>query len=157
MKKFKEFYKSNRVFVILMAISIFCVALMLGVLVYSFFNQSSGSVYGDRLNGLETVKITDDQIKEIKDFIEEHENVDRASLRIKGKILYINFYINEPKISASKNIAIGTLDKIEEDQKNVYDISFAIDMAEDSEDTPFPIMGYKKSDNTIISWTNHAE
>ena len=36
-------------------------------------------------------------------------------------------------------------------------ISFAIDMAEDSEDTPFPIMGYKKSDNTIISWTNHAE
>ncbi len=157
MKKLKDFYKTNRVFVILMGVSIFCVTLIVGAFVFYFFNQSSGSVYGNRLNGLEAVEITNKQINKIKDFIEEDENIDKATVRIQGKIVYINYFIKESKITAAKNLAIESLDLLETDQKDAYDISFAIGLAEDKENSLFPIMGYKKSDNTIISWTNHTE
>lgn len=157
MGKLKGFYHRNRVFVILMAISFICLALILGVFVVYFLSQNTDSAYGNRLNGIETVKITDDKLSEVKKTIEENENVDHASLRIKGKIVYVNIYVKEEKIDDSKNIAIKSLEKFAEEQKSVYDILFAIDLVGDSEETVYPIMGSKKSDNTIITWSKYSE
>lgn len=157
MGKLKGFYHSNRVFVILMAVSFLCLALILGVFVVYFLSQNNDSAYGNRLNGIESVKITDDKLSEIKKSIEENDNVDHASLRIKGKIVYVNIYVKEEKIDDSKNIAIKSLEKFDEEQKSVYDILFAIDLVGDSEETVYPIMGSKKSDNTIITWSKYSE
>lgn len=157
MEKIKDFYKTNRVYVILMAISVFCVTLILGVLVYYFISQNNTSTYGNRLNGVESVEITKDKLSEAKRLLEENENIDNASLRIVGKIVYINIYLKENKVSDSKALAIKILDVFGEDQKEVYDIAFTISLVGDNKDTIFPIMGSKKSDNTIISWTNHSE
>lgn len=157
MKKLKWFYRANRIFVILMGISILCLALIAGSVVFYFLSQNNKSVYGNRLNGVDTVKIADAKLKEIKEVIEENEYVEKASLRIKGKIVYINIYLKEAKLTDGKNLAIKSLDLLDEEQKNVYDFSFALDIVGEREGTVFPIMGSKKSDNTIISWTNNNE
>lgn len=157
MNKFKGFYHNNRVYVILMGVSLFCLALILVVFVYYFLSQNNTGTYGNRLNGIENVKITDDKLEGMKKAIEENAIVDHASLKIKGKIVYINIYIKEDKIDDAKNVAIKSLELFEEEQSSVYDVLFAIDLIGNAENTVFPIMGSKKSDNTIISWTKYGE
>ena len=50
LKKFKEFYKRNRVYSILMLISLVCiVSILVGVIVY-FIGQTSKDKYGNRLD-----------------------------------------------------------------------------------------------------------
>ena len=59
MGKLKGFYKNNRIYCIMMAISIFCIALIgVAFLVY-FINQTKTDAYGDRLNGIENVNTID--------------------------------------------------------------------------------------------------
>ncbi|MDD2409676.1 MAG: hypothetical protein PHD03_03040 [Bacilli bacterium] len=157
MSKLKGFYHNNRVYVILMGISLVCLALILVVFVYYFLSQNNTGIYGNRLNGIENVKITDDKLEGIKKAIEENEIVDHASLILKGKIVYINIYIKEDKIDDAKNVAIKSLELFEEEQSSVYDVLFTIDLIGKAENSVFPIMGSKKNDNTIISWAKYGK
>ena len=156
MKKLKGFYKNNRIFVILMGIAIFCVAIIAVAFLYIVLSQNSGNLYGNRLNGIETVKVSKDRLTDLENTIKEDTKVDKVSSHIKGKIIYINIYLKEGKAEDAKNIAIKSLDFFNNDEKNFYDISFSVSK-DDVEDVTFPVMGYKKSDNTIISWTNFSE
>ena len=157
MKKIKEFYKNNRVFVILMAVACFCLAIILVLVGYYFIDQTKGNFYGDRLNGIETVEINDAKISELEKAINENEIVQKTSIRILGKIIYINVYLKDGKASDAKNVAIKSLDLFSEDEKAFYDISYIFAKPDEKENSIFPIMGYKKSDNTIIAWTHISE
>ena len=157
MNKLKGFYKNNRVFVILMSVVIFCLALIFSILVYIILSQNSGELYGNRLNGIETVSINDKRLTELKNKIKEDEKVTKVSTRLQGKIIYINIYIKEGKATDAKNIAVKSLEIFTEDEIAFYDIAYSFIKEGDVEDNTFPIMGYKKSDNTIISWTNYSE
>ncbi|MDD2238905.1 MAG: hypothetical protein PHH51_03390 [Bacilli bacterium] len=157
MSKLKGFYHNNRIYVILMGVSLLCLALILVAFGYYFLSQNNAGTYGNRLNGIENVKITDDKLEEMKKAIEENAIVHHASIKIKGKIVYINIYIKEDKIDDAKNVAIKSLELFEEEQSTVYDILFTIDLASKAEDSVYPIMGSKKNDNTIISWTKYGE
>ena len=164
MKKIKEFYHNNRIYCILMGISLFCIILIAGVFVMIFVNQTNTNVYGNRLAGIENVEINSEKQKEIVDFLEEQKIVDKASINIKGKIMYITVYLNTIKVDDAQSIAIKSLDKLTEDEKNFYDINYTFtkeaqkeenneENKESAEEKAFVMMGYKKSDKTIISWT----
>lgn len=154
MKKLKGFYHNNRIYCILMIISILCILCIGIAFVLFFFNQTSGDAYGNRLNGIDSVTIADSHKKEIIAFLEEQEIVKNANINIKGKIIYINVYLEKGKVEDAQGLAIKTLDKLTDDEKNFYDINYTfVKESADKEDTSFPIMGYKKSDKTIISWT----
>lgn len=156
MKKLKGFYKNNRIFVILMGIAIFCVAIIASAFLYIVLSQNTGELYGNRLNGMETVQISKDRLTTLENTIKEDTKVEKVSSRIQGKIIYINIYVKEGKVEDAKNIAIKSLDFFNNDEKSFYDIAFTLSK-DDVEDVIFPILGYKKSDNTIISWTNFSE
>ena len=64
MNNIKKFYKNNRIYCILMGVSIFCLALIAVLGIVYFVNQTKNDKYGDRLNGIESVQITDDHINE---------------------------------------------------------------------------------------------
>lgn len=153
MKKIKEFYKNNRIYCILMGIGIFCVALIAIAFVSYFVNQTKGDTYGNRLVGIENVKITDTHKTELINQIKQDKKVDKVSVNIKGKIIYINIYLNEGKYEDAQNIAIKSLEALTTDEKDFYDINFTFAKTKKEENSVFPVMGYKKSDATIISWT----
>ncbi len=153
MKKLKTFYHNNRIYCILMGVSILCLALIAAAFVLYFVNQTKGDVYGNRLNGIESVIINDQHKNEIISFFTEQEIVEKTSLNIKGKIIYINVYLKSGKVEDAQSLAIKSLEKLTEDEKNFYDVNYTFVKENDKEDTTFPIMGYKKSDKTIISWT----
>ncbi len=152
MSKIKGFYQNNRIYCILMAISLFCIALIIAAFVVYFVEQTKTDSYGNRLDGIENVQITDEHKEEIASFIKENDKVESVVINIKGKIIYITTTLKDGKTTDAESIAIKSLEKLTEDEKNFYDINFTFDKKDD--DT-FPIMGYKKSNATIISWTKN--
>ena len=160
MKKLKGFYQNNRIYCILMGVSILCLALIAVAFLMYFINQTKNDVYGNRLSGIDSVTISNEHKDEVISFITEQKIVNKATINIKGKIIYINVYLNDGKVDDAQSLAIKILEKLTEDEKDFYDINFTFaketdesENDEESKDTSFPIMGYKKSDKTIISWT----
>ncbi len=150
MNNIKKFYKNNRIYCILMGVSIFCLALIAVLGIVYFVNQTKNDKYGDRLNGIESVQITDDHINEMVSEIEKNELVEKASISVKGKIVYITVTLKDGKRQDAEGIAVKSLSGLTEDEKAFYDVSFAFTK---NEDETFPILGYKKSEATIISWS----
>ena len=69
MKNFKEFYKRNRVYSILMLVSLVCiVSILVGVIVF-FVGQTTKDKYGNRLDGIKSVEINSDKKNEISNKI----------------------------------------------------------------------------------------
>lgn len=156
MKGFKGFYKNNRVYVILMVVSLICiVSILIGVIVY-FAKQSSQDVYGNRLDGIEKVELKDDRLTEIENVVKENELVSKVNANLQGKLLYIVITLNEGTPTDAENIAIKVMEKLTEDEKTFYDIQFMFESNNEVEENVFPIMGYKKSSATTISWTKYS-
>ena len=126
LKKLKDFYKRNRVYSILMIISITCIiAIIVGVVLY-FIGQTSKDKYGNRLNGIESVEIKESKILEIEKKISENELVKDAQVDIKGKLIYILITMNTGKHSDSEAIAQESLELFSEEEKAFYDILLAL-------------------------------
>lgn len=157
LKKLKSFYKNNRVYSILMIISIICiVAILVGVLLY-FLGQTSKDKYGNRLDGIESVQINNDRITEIEKKITENELVKSTEMDIRGKLIYVTIILSSGTHTDSESIAQTSLELFSEEEKAFYDIQYIVDNKDDSTEENFPIMGYIKAGNSVIKWTNYVQ
>lgn len=155
-KKLKSFYKNNRVYSILMIISIICIiAILVGVVLY-FVGQTNKDKYGNRLNGIESVQIKDDKISEIESKISENELVKETNVSISGKLIYITITLNTGKHSDSESIAQSSLELFSEEEKSFYDIQYIVENLDKEIEENFPVMGYIKAGNSVIKWTNYT-
>ena len=156
MKGLKGFYKNNRVYVILMIVSIVCIlSILIGVIVY-FAKQSSQNAYGNRLDGIETIEIKEDRLTEIENVVKESEIVSKVNVNLQGKLIYVVVTLSEGTPTDAENISVKVMEKLSEEEKAFYDIQFMFTSTSKSEDNVFPIMGYKKSSSTTISWTKYS-
>lgn len=156
-KKLKSFYKNNRVYSILMIISIICiVAILVGVVLY-FLGQTSKDKYGNRLDGIESVEIKDDKITEIEKKITEKELVKSAEVVIKGKLIYVTIVLKNGTHVDGESIAQSSLELFSEEEKVFYDIQYIVDNEDESTEENFPVMGYIKAGNSVIKWTNYVQ
>ena len=154
MGKLKGFYRNNRVFVILMGVATACLVLILVVLLMAFTGQRGGNLWGNRLVGIESFPIADSRLRQIETTLSEIEIVDRASLRIVGRIIYVNVFINDGRAADAQEIAINSLEHFSDEELSFYDIHFAFAKEGEVEDSEFPIMGSMKSSSRTIRWTN---
>lgn len=155
-KKLKSFYKNNRVYSILMIISIICiVAILIGVLLY-FIGQTNKDKYGNRLDGIEKVLISSDKINGLENKIKESELVKEVTIDISGKLMYITISLNNGKHKDAEAIAQSSLEILSDEEKAFYDIQYIIENLDKKEEENFPIMGYIKAGNSVIKWTNYV-
>jgi hypothetical protein len=158
MSKFKKFYNNNRIYCTLMIISVFCLLLIAGAFVYYFIEQTKNDVYGNRLNGISSVEIKDSHKKDIISKVKENDKVDSLTIDVKGKIIYFIINLKDGSVEDAEGIAIKSLEYLTNDEKEFYDINYTFTNKADNDNAKlFPIMGYKKSDATIISWTKTSE
>lgn len=154
-KKLGAFYKKNRVYSILMIISIICIiAILVGVILY-FLGQTNKDKYGNRLSGIESIKIQDKKINEIESKISENELVKETSIDIRGKLIYIIVTLKTGTHNDSESISQSSLDLFSDEEKAYYDIQYIIKNEDKNIKENFPIMGYIKSGNSVIKWTNY--
>lgn len=155
MKEIKEFYKRNRVYSILMIVSLVCiVSILVGVIVY-FIGQTTKDKYGNRLDGIENVKISDTKKSELINKIKENELVDNVDIDIKGKLIYVNITLKTGKHTDSEAICQTSLNAFTEDEKKFYDIQYIVSNKDKNIEENFPVMGYIKAGNSVIKWTNY--
>lgn len=157
----KSFYKKNRVFIILMAIVFVCTAIIMFLLAKYVINSNTGNKYGNRLDGIQDVIISNDKKSEMVESLEKEEKINSVTINVHGKI--INFVIDfkdDATVENAKSIAIKCLDFFEEEYRNFYDLQFLCqkkDLKDEDDKDKFPIIGYIKAGATTISWSNNAK
>lgn len=155
----KKFYKENRVFVILMGIALVCIAIIVAMLAGYVFRSTAGDKYGNRLDGISDVVISDEKKDEMEAKVLEMTKVQDVTINIHGKIVNFNIdFQNDTTTTEVQNVAVGCLDLFEEDYLNYYDLQFIATKSEsDESDGTFPMFGYRKAQAATISWSNNSK
>ena len=147
----KNFIKNNKVTVVAFIICVIFVVLVF-VIKLTFFPNEASAIYGDRLDGIEDVEITNNKQKTIEKALEERDEVKNTSCDIEGRILNVIITVNDDvELDAAKGLTSSITDNLEDDQKSFYDIQVFI--SKDNDDTRFPIIGYKHQNKDGFSWT----
>ena len=123
-------------------------------MLYVFFSLFIGGndKYGDRLRGIDKVRITDKQKNAVVEKLDKKDEVTKSSVRVQGKIIYINIkYKDTVSASRAKEIAVTALEEFSKDEKSFYDIGFYLTTAKNDEKS-FKITGNKNSKKDSISW-----
>ncbi len=152
MKKFKSFVKNNKITVVAFIICVIFVIFVFAIK-FTFFPDEAKAIYGDRLDGIEEVEITDDQQDDIVADLEDQDAVEEASCDIEGRILNVLITVGDDvDLTTAKALTTYITDNLEEDQTSYYDIQVFISK-DNEDDTSFPIIGYMHEDKDEFSWT----
>ena len=147
----KNFIKNNKVAVVAFIICVIFVILVFAVKL-TFFPNEGTAIYGDRLDGIEEVEITDKQQEDIIKSLEDKDEVKKVSCDIKGRTLNVLITVNDDvELDPAKALTSSITENLEEDQTSYYDIQVFI--SKDNDDTRFPIIGYKHQNKDGFSWT----
>lgn len=108
------------------------------------------ALYGNRLEGIEKVQVTEKQQKEIKESVKQYTK--SIDIRVSGRV--VNFIIElhpGTSVDDGKGIAGMALDGLTAEQKAYYDVEALVNCSEDPDH--FPIIGYKHKSRDGYTWT----
>ena len=147
----KNLIKNNKVTAIAFIICVIFVILVFAIKL-TFFPNEGTAIYGDRLDGIEEVEITEKEQDDIVSALEDRDEVSDASCDIQGRILNVIITVNDDvELDAAKTLTTSITDNLEEDQTTYYDIQVFV--SKDNDDSRFPIIGYKHQNKDEFSWT----
>ena len=147
----KKFIKNNKLTVITSIICLVFVILVFAIKL-TFFPNEGTAIYGDRLDGIEEVEITDDEQDKIISSLEGKDEVKKVETDIKGRTLNVLITVNDDvELDPAKALTSSITDTLDKEQLGFYDIQVFI--SKDNDDARFPIIGYKHQDKDEFSWT----
>ena len=137
-----------------MLVSVVCiVSILVGVIVY-FVGQTAKDKYGNRLDGIDKVKISNETFEGVKKEVTDTELTEDVSTRVQGKIVYTTITLkSDTSKDKAKEIASATLDNYSEDELKFYDFSFFLRWNGEEADTV--VTGNKHHNLDSITWTNN--
>lgn len=135
----------------LICLCAFAIVLIMLYVFCSIFIGSSGK-YGHRLDGIKEVQISKKELSSVTSSIKKSDNVNNASVRIEGKIVYVDIeYNKDTNKDKAKEIANEVLKEFSDDEKGFYDFEFILFQKTD-DDKGFKLTGTKSPKNDKISW-----
>ena len=155
MNKIKKLWVENRVLFVLFIIVMICILLILGVFLNYFFGSSKSS-YGNRLDGITEVQITDEMKNNFLNKMGEDESIIDKDLTVKGKVIYIRYTFKEGvTLIEAQSKALASLDLFEDKYKNFYDFNFTIKEESAETNEGFLLMGAKNANGSNLVWNNN--
>jgi len=144
------FNKHKKLCIVLICLLIFLIVLF--IFLKQFMVDSSKDFYGDRLKGIENVKINNDRMKDMENEISKNENINSVNYDLRGRLVNITISVKENvSLDEAKGYADKTLEYFEEDEKKYYDVQiFLTSDKKDSEE--FPMIGYKHKTSSNLVW-----
>lgn len=151
MKKIWKFIVDNRIYIVLLLFILFAGFVFVTMKAY-LDPEDEYAVYGNRLDGIENVLITDTRKNEVIYFIKEDENITDASIVLQGKIINISIKSGNKKNTIDKMKEKGTeiIKKFSDEEIAFYDFQFFIK----NEEANYNLMGYKNKKKDEISWVD---
>lgn len=136
-------------------ISIIVIFIVAVVVLFIFYNGvflNNSSKYGDRLKGIETVKLDSNKKNEIKENVLSLKTASKVSVTESGKIIEVIVVVNDDvDVAKGKEIGNKVLEKLTDEQKKYFDVQIFV--KKNSDDEKFPIIGYKHHSKDNITWT----
>lgn len=150
-----NFMKDRKIKIILLCIFILVFVISIIAIVSVLYTDSSKDVYGNRLSGIEDVKVSNQEILKIKDDFKLSKLVKTTDYSLKGRLM--NFVIeveDTTKVADVKKIAQNILTSLDEKVQGYYDIQLFI-VSNDEKNEDYPIMAYKHKTSKNFVWTNN--
>lgn len=148
----KKLWKNNKI-AVLFTVVVIVIIVAIALIVFPLYSTRSGDEYGNRLEGIEEVKISDDTTSAIKEIFTNTSKVQKTNIYLKGKIYNIFVYVNDDvNVSDLTAQCDEALTKLDEEQLKYYDVQFFIKNSGENAKT---IVGYKSKSSNSISWTHN--
>lgn len=156
MNKIKKSWKENRVLFVLTMILILCICLILIVAV-DYFLGSSKDKYGERLDGIKEVEITEQKRKDIEKKISEDETILNCKVNQIGKMIYVTLTFNDTiTLVEAEGKALNTLTQFSEKELAFYDINYTLIQESTETNAGFTIMGSRNVNGSGLVWNNNT-
>lgn len=153
MASFLKFLKRHKWAIIIITIMIIIFVAMFLLVRSIFFTDDVGTLYGNRLNGIEQVKLNEDTLKKMVEEIKKSESVQMATYRIEGKVLNVSIDVaNGTPIKTAKTFVGPILSSLTDKEKSFYDIQVFLTCSQESESKTYPIIGYKHRTSSEFVW-----
>ena len=148
--KVKKWISNNKGFTIILLLALILIVI-LAVIFISLISGGSSSEYGNRLDGIEEVKIDDDVYQGVKDEVMATELAEDVSTRLQGKIVQTTIVLKgDTSVDKAKEIASNTIDNYSEEQLKYYDFSYFLKWNND--DGMTVITGNRHRNFETITW-----
>lgn len=143
LKKVKRFVMKNKLLTILIALILLIMILGIIVIKLWLFPHSKGTKYGNRLDGIENVELTNSRLDEIKNGFEAKPGFEVTGFRVSGKI--VNIYVTAGDISNDdiKAEAAKLVKSFSDDEIKFYDFQVLVTFTDDKD----PILLYKNKNS----------
>ncbi len=153
MNSFLRKLKKHKLLVLLailaILILIFCVKLVI-----IFTESDEEAYYGNRLNSEDYVELDETKYKTLfqEKFKDQTESI---SVRTQGRIINVILNLNaDVSRDTAKDLANQCIKEFSDTEKSYYDIQIFLNKKNPStEETQFPIIGYKHHTKDEIKWT----
>lgn len=147
-----KFLKKNKAILITILL-VLIVLIITGVALFKFlFSGINESKYGNRLDGIENVTITEEVINKNKETLSSIEGVASVTYNLSGKICNFVITVNKDVTPDTvKKVVPKILEEYSEEQKKFYDFQVFINSSEESK--IYPVIGYKNIQNETFTWT----
>lgn len=140
-----NFIKKNKILVAILTL-VFIVIIISAIYIYLY--QTNSNKYGNRLNGIENVLISNNKITNIKDKLLSNNNCNTVSYKLDGKI--IKFFIDvtpETDELSLESMFNSILDGFSDSEKAFYDFEIFVTSTSKS----YPVIAYKHRNNEVFS------
>ncbi len=147
------FLKKHKIGVIIVSIFVIIIIAMFVFVRSIFVSGHEGIIYGNRLEGIDKVRINEDTLTNIADEIKKNEQVKKVSKRLEGKLL--NFMIdvsNETTLENAKKLVEPIINSLTEKEQSFYDIQVMITCNENEKSEIYPIISYKHKTSSEFVW-----
>lgn len=142
----------HKVFIIVSIILLIMIGTMGIGIKKLFFTNTSGSEYGNRLDGIENVKINEDTLSKIAKDMKDTGNVSKANYRIEGRIVNFIVYVNSGVLlDTAKTMGDFILGQFTKEQLEFYDIQLYL-LEEKEDNTGYSVIGYKHKTSDGFVW-----
>lgn len=144
-----KFIKKNKNIIIVLLVF---AAILAAILIFkdTVMFEENEAIYGNRTDGAEEVKITEDQEKQISEALKEL--TESVSIRTAGRIVNVSIEVNPgTELHTAKELSTTVLNLATEEQKKFYDFQFLITESENLDQ--YPIIGYKQKTRDTVTWT----
>ncbi len=150
-KKIVNFVKKNKLLSILLFLLILIIILALVAIKVLIFPSYKVTKYGNRLDGIESVKLDDSRVEEVKNAFEAVDGFTIDRFRLSGKI--VNIYIKADSnisIDKVKSSSMKLVSGFSEDELKFYDFQVFVTGPEDNSN--YPMIGYKNKNSEGMDW-----
>lgn len=156
MKKIQKIINENRVLLVLGIILLMCLIIVC-VVALTYFYGTSDTVYGNRLDDMNKVVLSESLFTDIKDNLKTNESVKDVNITKKGKIIYINIdFVDKTKMDDAKKIAEGVVSLFKEEELTIYDIEFTISSLSTADVVGYTLMGARNANGIgEVVWNNY--